>query len=108
MAADYAILGENLRHFYDFTNKIVLYVGAGGRQLLDPSIQTRKVVAIDQNAESLEELRMNVTAKSISTVVLASRFEDVTLRGDVVYFEFCLHEMADPEKALRQARTLAP
>ena len=43
MAADYAILGENLRHFYDFTNKIVLYVGAGGRQLLDPAGHNPKI-----------------------------------------------------------------
>lgn len=109
MATDYGLLTENLRRFYDFTDKVVLYVGAGGRQLLDPSFKTRKLIAIDQNAESLQELEANVAAKSMLNVdVLASRFEDITVRGDVVYFEFCLHEMANPEKALRQARTLAP
>jgi hypothetical protein len=35
-------------------------------------------------------------------------FESVADRGDVVFFEFCLHEMADPEAALRHARQLAP
>ncbi|MGB9203777.1 MAG: hypothetical protein WCB94_07335, partial [Terriglobales bacterium] len=29
-------------------------------------------------------------------------------RGDVVYFEFCLHEMDDPTATLRHALTLAP
>ena len=109
MAADYALMRQNLRRFYDFTNKVVLYVGAGGKQLLDPSIPTKKLIAIDQNAETLAELQANVAAKGMSNVdVLAARFEDITQRGDVVYFEFCLHEMADPEKALRRARTLAP
>ena len=109
MAADYGLLTENLRRFYDFTDKVVLYVGAGGRQLLDSSFKTRKLVAIDQNAELLQELKTKVAAQSMSNVdVLASRFEDITLRGDVVYFEFCLHEMENPEKTLKQAKTLAP
>jgi hypothetical protein len=40
--------------------------------------------------------------------VLGTRFEEVTRPGDVVYFEFCLHEMADPAEALIHAGTLAP
>jgi hypothetical protein len=32
----------------------------------------------------------------------------VTARADLVFFEFCLHEIADPRAALRHARTLAP
>jgi hypothetical protein len=35
-------------------------------------------------------------------------FEDVTSRSDVVYFEFCLHEISDPFTALKRARSLAP
>ena len=109
MATDYGTLRDNLRCFYDFVDKVVLYVGAGGRQLLDPSIKTRKLVAINQDALALQELKANVEGESISKVeLLASRFESITVSGDVVYFEFCLHEMADPEKALHKARTLAP
>ncbi len=40
--------------------------------------------------------------------LVRARFEDVTSPADVVYFEFCLHEMADPQVALSRARTLAP
>jgi hypothetical protein len=43
-----------------------------------------------------------------SVEVVRSCFQDVTLGGDVVYFEFCLHEMDDVQKALSHARTLAP
>ena len=41
MAVDLQVLTENLVRFYDFSAKVVLYVGAGGRQLLDPSAGTR-------------------------------------------------------------------
>ena len=109
MATDYAQLTRNLLRFYDFTNKIVLFVGAGGRQLLDPSAGTKKLIAIDQDVEALRELAANVSAKGIqdSMEVVGSKFEDVARSGDVVYFEFCLHEMADPRKALTHARNLA-
>ena len=32
----------------------------------------------------------------------------VSARADVVFFEFCLHEIVDPLTALRHARALAP
>ncbi len=109
LATDYAQLTENLLRFYDFTNKVVLFVGAGGRQLLAPSAGTKKLIAIDQDVEALRELAANVAAKGIqdSVEVVGGKFEDVALSGDVVYFEFCLHEMADPQKALTHAKNLA-
>jgi hypothetical protein len=109
LATDYARLTQNLLRFYDFTDRVVLFVGAGGRQLLHPSAGTKKLIAIDQDVEALRELAANVAAEGIrdSVEVIGSNFEDVALSGDVVYFEFCLHEMADPQKALTHARNLA-
>jgi len=109
LATDYAQLTENLLRFYDFANKIVLFVGAGGKQLLDASAGTKKLIAIDQDVEALRELAANVAAKGTvdSVEVVGSKFEDVARSGDVVYFEFCLHEMADPQKALTHAKNLA-
>ncbi len=40
--------------------------------------------------------------------VVRANFEDVPVSGDVVYFEFCQHEMDDLRKALSHASTLAP
>jgi len=109
LATDYAQLTENLLRFYDFANKIVLFVGAGGKQLLDASAGSKKLIAIDQDVEALRELAANVAAKGTqdSVEVVGSKFEDVARSGDVVYFEFCLHEMADPQKALTHAKNLA-
>jgi hypothetical protein len=110
VATDYARLTRNLLQFYDFTNKVVLFVGAGGRQLLDSSAGAKKLIAIDQDVEALRELAANVAAKGMqnSVEVVSRKFEDVALSGDVVYFEFCLHEMADPHKTLIHARNMAP
>jgi predicted RNA methylase len=109
MAVDLQVLTANLVRFYDFRGKTVLFVGAGGRQLLDPSAGTRKLIAIDRDVKSLQELKANIVARGWqnSMEVVASNFEDVSLSGDVVYFEFCLHEMNDPQKSLSHARTLA-
>jgi Methyltransferase domain len=110
VSADYGELARNLSRFYDFTGKVVLYVGAGGRQFLDLGTRTKQTIAIDRDAEALRELSAKVEARGLrySVAVVESSFEDVSRFGDVVYFEFCLHEMADPDAALAHARSLAP
>ena len=110
MATDYAKLTDNLSRFYDFTDKVVLYVGAAGRQLLDPAIRTKKVIAIDKDVDGLRELQAKIAAQGLqdSMEIIHANFEDVAVCGDVIYFEFCFHEMPDPEKALLRAKSLAP
>ncbi len=110
LATDYAKLSEDLRRFYDFTGKVVLFVGAGGRQLLDPGTAVKKLVAIDKDVDALRELEREILAKRLqdSVEVVVASFEEVEFRGDTVYFEFCLHEMDDPKKVLARAKSLAP
>jgi SAM-dependent methyltransferase len=110
MAADYALLTANLMRFYDFADKVVLVVGAGGGQLLDPNVRTKKLIAIDRDAAALKVLEEKTAAAGSKNPIefVAAPFEEVSLSGDVVYFEFCLHEMPDPRKALAHARKLAP
>jgi len=110
LATNYAKLTENLSRFYDFTDKKVLFIGAAGRQLLDPGTRTRKLIAIDKDVEALQELKAKIVSQGLqdSVEIIGASFEEVTLHGDVVYFEFCLHEVDDPEKALLHARSLVP
>ena len=49
----------------------------------------------------------SVLSHQDSVEVASVSFEEVTLHGDAVYFEFCLHEMGDPEEALIHAKSLA-
>jgi len=110
LATDYARLRKNLTRFYDFSGKTVLFIGAGGKQLLDPASQTKKLIAVDKDAQALLELQAKIGAEGLqdSMEAVCCSFEDVTLHADVVYFEFCLHEMDDPETALVHAKSLAP
>jgi hypothetical protein len=39
---------------------------------------------------------------------VCANFEELFIHCDVVYFEFCLHEIVDPRRALGHARSLAP
>jgi hypothetical protein len=110
LVVDRSKLTMELTQFYDFRGKRVLYVGAGGGQLLGPEVGAREVVAIDSNPGSLEEFRKGAKTKWAGTSVqfLPHDFVTIDQRGDVVYFEFCLHEMADPWKALKHAHSLGP
>lgn len=110
MPVDYVELSWQLARFYDFSGKIVLYVGAGGRQLLDLSTPAKRIIAIEQDVEALRQLELNIAARGVHDVVtvVPSDFEKVSQPGDVVYFEFCLHEMDDPDAILVHARSQAP
>jgi len=110
VATDYAKMTQNLCDFYDFPGKTVLFIGAAGRQLLNPAIGTKRVIAIDKDIDGLRELKTKIAAqgRQDSIEVVGAKFEDVTVQGDVVYFEFCFHEMDDPESALLHAKSLAP
>ena len=110
MAADYELLTKKLGEFYDFADKVVLLVGAGHGQLLDPAIEIRKLIAVDKDRAALEEFEKQIAAegRQRSVEVIHGEFEKVTSHSDVVYFEFCLHEMADPFFSLKHAKTLAP
>lgn len=109
MAADYALLTKSLAGFYDFSGKTILLVGAGHGQLLDPAISVKKLIAVDHDLAALREFEEKLSAGPAKAPVelLHSKFEDVTVPADVVYFEFCLHEIADPFAALKRARSLA-
>ena len=110
MVVNRSELTANLTKFYDFGGKAALYVGAGGGQLLGPASGVIKLVAIDSDAKSLKGFRSEAKTKWVGIPVqfVPRSFESVLVRADVVYFEFCLHEMPNPIKALGHAHSLAP
>jgi hypothetical protein len=110
MATDIAKVLANLTSFYDFRNKSVVHVGAGGGQFVGYASDTRHVLAVDPDAAALGPLRAAIEKLALDDrfTIRQARFEALTDPADVVFFEFCLHEMDDPETALRHARALAP
>jgi hypothetical protein len=110
MAADYEKMAADLLAFYDFTDKTILAVGAGGGQLSGYGRPARKVLALDRDAPALDRLRENLKAAELEDKFepLLGDFFEVELTADVVLFEFSLHEMADPGAAIGRARGAAP
>jgi hypothetical protein len=110
VATDIKKIISNLFAFYDFTDRIVLSVGAGGGQFVEYGRAARGVIAIDQDLAALEKLHESVAAAGLDEkfTIVHSDFLSSDVKADVVLFEFCLHEMPDPAAAVRRARTLAP
>jgi len=110
MATDVGRILENLLAFYDFTGKTVVAVGAGGGQMAGYGFRAKRVIAVDRDTAAMDQV------KTVSRELgLSERFDywfgdfrTCDRRGDVVLFEFCLHEMEDPAEALDKALTLAP
>jgi tRNA A58 N-methylase Trm61 len=110
MVTDIRRVVENLRGFHDLNGRVILSVGAGGGQFLDVYRDAGKILAVDSDPAALRQLEAAVAARGLQDRVELVRgdFFEVTRRGEVVLFEFCLHEMPDPAKALERARSLAP
>ena len=110
MAADIAAIIRSIESCYDFTGKSVIHVGAGGGQFIGYAGKTRKVLGVDPDPAAVERLKQAVREKGLEDRFSALQGDILTLtaRADVVFFEFCLHEIVDPRAALRHVRTLAP
>ncbi len=109
MVVDRDELTASLTKFYDFRGKTVLYVGCGLGQLLPPWSGAASVVAIDRDAKALKAFRRAAKTDwaGIPVRFVPRRFETVAIRGDVAYFEFCMHMMDDPRRTLELAQSLA-
>jgi hypothetical protein len=110
MATDIAAILKNLGSCYDFTDRSVIHVGAGGGQFIGYAGKARSVLAVDPDADAVERLRTAIRGNGLEDRfrVLRGDLQSVSARADVVFFEFCLHEIVDPLTALRHAWTLAP
>ena len=110
MATDLPRIINNLLEFYSLTDKTVISIGAGGGQLIEYGRNTTKVFAIDNDEPALQKLSDNLIKSDLTDKfsLIHADFYLTALKGDVVLFEFCLHEMSDPELAIRHAQTMAP
>jgi tRNA G37 N-methylase Trm5 len=110
MAADYKQMERNFRQFYDFSGKTVVGVGAGGGPFTDLVCESRKLIVIDKDPAAIRFWEARIAAGGLKdrVEIVQADFGATSRRGDVVYFEFCLHEMDDSTETLRHALTLAP
>lgn len=110
MALDIHSVIANIESFYDFNDKTVIHVGAGGGQLLPYAHSAKGVLAVDPDMEAMKVLQQRVMDMGWDDKfsIITGDYCDMDLKGDVVYFEFCMHEMDDPVKALHSALKSAP
>lgn len=110
MACDINKLITRLHDFYDFRDKTILSVGAGGGQLIEYARFAKKIWAIDVDRVALDHLKIRVDEKGWfhKYELVHGDFLDFQQQADVVLFEFCLHEMPFPAKAVEHALSLAP
>jgi len=109
MATDVKKILNNLLSFYDFTNKTIITVGAGGGQFIEYGRNANNVIAIDNDEVALAKLHDNVVKAGLieKFTLIHSDFESLTLTADVVLFEFCLHEMQSAFTAVSHAKRMA-
>ncbi len=105
MAVNVNEILANLFEFYDFTDKTMLSVGAGGGQFIEYGRTARKVYAVDCDADALTLLKINLDKKSLTEkfTLIHSEFELFDIKTEVTFFEFCLHEMKDAAIAVGHA-----
>ena len=110
MATDVDAILRNVGAFYDFKGKSVIHAGAGGGQFIAYASEARSVLAVDPDPPAVARLRASVRESGLTDRfrIVQGDLASVSARADVVFFEFCLHEIADPEEALRHACSLAP
>lgn len=110
VATDSQRIVTQLSAFYDFRDRTVIEVGAGGGQLVEYARPARQVIAVDPDAAAIRRLEERLRERGLSdrfTVVTAGVL-DVDGTADVVLFEFCLHQIPEPQRALAHARRLGP
>jgi predicted RNA methylase len=110
VATDLEEIVGNITSFYELAGKTIVTVGAGGGQLIGYARQARAVIAVDRDAGALERLAERLEAQGLADRFTLVHGELLALRpqGDVIVFEFCLHEMEDPDRALLHALELGP
>jgi predicted RNA methylase len=109
MAADIKKMIENLLGFHRFDGRTIISVGAGGGQFIEYGRNSKQVIAVDNDADALKKLEAAVQKLNLDDrfTLIHSDFYDLNSKGDVVLFEFCLHEMRDAKAAIDYALTLA-
>lgn len=105
MAVNVNEILTNLFEFYDFTDKTMLSVGAGGGQFIEYGRIARKVYAVDCESDALKSLKVNLDKKSLTEKfsLIHSEFELSDIKTEITFFEFCLHEMKDAVVAVEHA-----
>jgi hypothetical protein len=110
MTTDINGILRNIEMFYDVRDKSVIHVGAGGGQSVNYLRNARSILGVDPDEQAVGLLKIAIDKAGLADKyeIIQKSFFDITIHADVVFFEFCLHEIDDPYSALSHAQLLAP
>ena len=109
MVIDLEKIIDNLLDFYDFKDKTVISIGAGGGQFYEYAFKTKHVTAVDNDKGALEKLKESIRKENLFDKFrfIHADFYRVKEKGDLLMFDFCLHEIPNPKKAIQHALTMS-
>lgn len=109
MGADINKIINNLNEFYNLTDKKIIHVGIGKGLFTGYSNLAKKVFAYDNNPDIEKDLLSKLQNENTIDryVIRISDFSDCKDNADLVFFEFCLHEIENPNEALEFAKGIS-
>lgn len=109
MAVNLEEIIDNLLGFYDFKDKTVISIGAGGGQFYEYAFKTKRVIAVDNDKGALENLKESIRKENLFDKFrfIHADFYSVKEKADLLMFDFCLHEIPNPKKAIQFALTMS-
>lgn len=100
---------DHLNEFYSLADKKIIHVGVGKGTFLDYTRHAASILAIDNKAANEKTLNDKIYNECLSKkcTVKIMDFMECDEKSDVVFLEFCLHEMKDQTAILKHAKSLA-
>ena len=108
MVVNSSELTANLTKFYDFQGKSALCVGAGGlaRPAVERCVEGGCHRPRRRGSPQVPD-RLRTEWAGIPIRFVSHKFETAKPRGDVGYFEFCMHQMQSPRRVFEHVRSIA-
>ena len=100
---------NNLDGFYSLNGKTIIHVGIGSGLFTGYTNSAKKIFAYDNNP-TIENILRDKLIKERTLdkyEINITDFFKCKNKADVVFFEFCLHEIVNPLKALEFAKTIS-
>jgi ubiquinone/menaquinone biosynthesis C-methylase UbiE len=109
MATDIQQVIGNVKKQYKMDNRVVITAGAGGGQFVDYYETAAHIYGIEKEETAMAMLKNKIEEKGLEGKYecIQSDYFDIEIKGDVVVFEFSLHEMNDIKKAMEKGKKIA-
>jgi phage terminase large subunit len=105
MIIDKQQITQNLLRFYDFENKVMIYVGTSIEPVIRLSQIAKRVVVLNNDVEAMEGFLDFVRNNGLEEKfdIKSCDFDNMNIQGDVILFEFSLHKMENPCEVVKKS-----